>query len=872
MLPGERRACWTASAATFRGAVAAAIRRRRARSERRLRPDLLALEGRSLLSTFTVTSAADSAPAGDPVANTMRWAVEQADNATSPSAIEIQLGTSAATITLQQGQLELSNTTNSVAIYDGPGEGAVTISGNNSSRVFLVNDGVTASFSGLTIADGYVRNFNPGAGLDNDGGTVTLTDCTISGNSAVFITTGIVNGFYNSTGGGVYSENGTLNLYDSTVSGNYAYAGGGGLGLNGGSATLNDCTISGNSCHLNSGGVDDGSFGHLTNGSIGHNDDTTATLTGCTISGNSAYYGSALANYATATITNGTITGCTADRGGGTVENDGTASISGCTISGNVGSGLENGNYFYRSASLTASNLTITGNSWQGVRNNAGTATLADCSISGNDSHGVAYGGGVENDGTLSLTDCTLSDDSADLGGGVENSGTATLADCTISGNSANGGGGLDNEEGTATLVGCTVSGNDGGGLYNSASVDLTNCTIAGNSAQFVGGVYDTGGSTATFTDCTVSGNTAETGGVGNAGGSFFSPPATATLTDTIVAANTTADGVASDIKNLGNLSGSYDMIGTGGSGGLQNGVNGNIVGVADPLLSPLGDYGGPTETIALLPGSPALGVGTPVGGVTTDQRGVTRPASGVDIGAFQSQGFTLAPVADSTPQTAALNSPFANPLAVAVTANDPAEPVAGGMVSFSAPPNGATATLSASSTVIGSNGVASVTATANGTAGTYAVTAAAGTAAPASFELTNSAGPVVVTGDLSVVYKPIVYNPKRHEYTQGVTITNIGDAPIAGPIELVLLDLANATLVNETGTYDGNPYITILASGPLGVGQSASIALIFAAPAHTTITYTAEFLSGPIPTSADSEWWTRSKRDQDESRSSLFH
>ena len=63
----------------------------------------------------------------------------------------------------------------------------------------------------------------------------------------------------------------------------------------------------------------------------------------------------------------------------------------------------------------------------------------------------------------------------------------------------------------------------------------------------------------------------------------------------------------ASDIGVLARaISGSFSLIGTGGSGGLTNGTSGNQVNVANPRLSPLGDYGGPTMTFALLPGSTA--------------------------------------------------------------------------------------------------------------------------------------------------------------------------------------------------------------------------------------------------------------------------
>ena len=73
----------------------------------------------------------------------------------------------------------------------------------------------------------------------------------------------------------------------------------------------------------------------------------------------------------------------------------------------------------------------------------------------------------------------------------------------------------------------------------------------------------------------------------------------------------------------------------------------------------PLANYGGPTATMALLPGSPAIDAGISVAGVTTDQRGIARPqGSAPDIGAFESRGFTLAIVTggnQSTPVRLAL-------------------------------------------------------------------------------------------------------------------------------------------------------------------------------------------------------------------------
>ncbi len=102
------------------------------------------------------------------------------------------------------------------------------------------------------------------------------------------------------------------------------------------------------------------------------------------------------------------------------------------------------------------------------------------------------------------------------------------------------------------------------------------------------------------------------------------------------------------------------------------------------------------------LPGSPALSAGSvalavdPQGNpLTTDQRGLPRVTNGaVDIGAFQSEGFTFTVVPGGTPQTAPIGTAFANPLAVTVTANNPIEPVNGGVITFIAHPaaNGASA------------------------------------------------------------------------------------------------------------------------------------------------------------------------------------
>ena len=196
-------------------------------------------------------------------------------------------------------------------------------------------------------------------------------------------------------------------------------------------------------------------------------------------------------------------------------------------------------------------------------------------------------------------------------GGGLYNGGKATVTDCTFSGNSTSGqGGGIVN--GTletkcvlvltdSTLSGNTSTNGGGGGLLTRGTSTLTDDTIVNNSAG--GGVNNDG--TATIVDCTISGNT-----TANAGGGIYNGglgPNVVNLYDTIVAGNySTQSGsaVASDIDidNGTTLSGSYNLIGIGGSGGLVNGTSGNIVltTLTELGLAPLGDFGGPTETMAL--------------------------------------------------------------------------------------------------------------------------------------------------------------------------------------------------------------------------------------------------------------------------------
>ena len=295
---------------------------------------------------------------------------------------------------------------------------------------------------------------------------------------------------------------------------------------------------------------------------------------------------------------------------------------------------------------------------------------------------GDAFGGdgaGINNEGTLTVTNVTLSNNSARNGGGIRNfhsSGTATLevTNSTFIGNTAtNHGAGIMNHgigtggTGVVIATSCTFSDNSavytGGGIRNmaqsgTATLEVTNSTFSGNTASNIGGggIYSSnlGSGTATLevTNSTLSDNSAANGG------GIYNGTGTANLKNTILA-NGTATGSGPDCSGT-ITSLNYNLVeDTAGCGWTSEAED--ITG-SDPDLGPLQDNGGPTETMALLGGSPALNTnpqdtsGSPGGGTyngcpESDQRGYSR-ASGAggcpsadcrDIGAYEDEATVVA-------------------------------------------------------------------------------------------------------------------------------------------------------------------------------------------------------------------------------------
>jgi hypothetical protein len=233
---------------------------------------------------------------------------------------------------------------------------------------------------------------------------------------------------------------------------------------------------------------------------------------------------------------------------------------------------------------------------------------------------------------TAELRGFTVTKGVSDVGGGIANAGMLTLTHSTVSRNTAYEAGGGIHNDGTLTITNTTVSGNNvfplpyfsgasGGGIYNGGDLTLANSTVSGNTA-YGGGIYNDG--TLALTHSTVSEN-----GIHNSG--------TLTLANTLVQAFCDADGTT--------LSGGGNLESPGDTCGLDQPTDLVNVTAEDLSLGPLfSDYGGPTQTHALLRGSVAIdripvsmcvdADGQPL---TTDQRGVSRPQEAAcDVGAFE--------------------------------------------------------------------------------------------------------------------------------------------------------------------------------------------------------------------------------------------
>jgi Big-like domain-containing protein/ASPM-SPD-2-Hydin domain-containing protein len=554
--------------------------------------------------TLNVNSTADilNPPAG---VVTLRSAIQAANSRSGGNTINLTVaGVYKITI---PGANTGTNSSGAFAILPGGGNltivntsgGRVVIDGNKLDRVFDINPGASASpaftvtMHGFTISNGLAQQgdlaMGSGGGIRAKSvASLTLTGMVVTGNEAT------------ADGGGIAMENQSnstwvLTISNSTISNNHAGDSGGGIDGDGtGSIVINSGSVISGNTALNDGG---GILLDLAFGPESPNLTMQATL----VSDNKALGSSAIGGGGIANFGSGTVSMTDSK-----VQNNSSAAVGGGYAKVNcVGT-------------LSVSSSAFLGNT---AANGGGaifacgpTIVIAFSQIDGN-STGGAGGGIFIGAGTpLTVRNSTIANNTAGQnGGGVElqTSGTgssgSSITNCTITNNSANNnaavnGGGLDASAGftgTLNLTNVTISGNfagSGGGIFwagaTGSAINLVNTIVANNSASSTG--PDANNPAGTFTDG--GGNLIGISGAGS-GNTGFTAPTT------------------------------------------QTGTTGNPL---DPHLGPLQNNGGPTQTLALLSGSPAIDKGLTTS-VTADQRGVRRPqGTKFDVGAYEfNQGPT---------------------------------------------------------------------------------------------------------------------------------------------------------------------------------------------------------------------------------------
>lgn len=331
------------------------------------------------------------------------------------------------------------------------------------------------------------------------------------------------------------------------------------------------------------------------------------------------------------------------------------------------------------------------------VASNASVLTMTNCEITGNTA-ATGFGGGLAVQGTVTLTftGCTISNNLADGDGpGVWIQGSpATFTKCIMANNQGTGalqtggaifiqgdltftdgnirdnlvvasGGGIF-AQGSVTIRNSSLTGNNstspvagGGAIFLQGDLIVDNSTIDGNRAGSGGGIIMAPGAVnGTITNSTITNNSAFFG-LASGGGISINGGATLKLGNSIVALNsfegTVTAGTGTNIDGAVDSLG-FNIIGTDDNVTITGNTSGNLVGTLtspfDPMLGPLGNYGGNSLTRPPLAGSPVVDNGDPnfVAPPDFDQRGTGFPrvlGGRIDIGAIEARLFNLSIVKD---------------------------------------------------------------------------------------------------------------------------------------------------------------------------------------------------------------------------------
>jgi len=527
-----------------------------------------------------------------------------------------------------------------------------------------------------------------------DGGAAaSVIDINVFGGPEVIITDLTIQNGSADKGAGIYAAT-SVTINNAVITQNLAANYGGGIYVYDGPLILDNTTVSDNEAGLAGGGIDNRFDSAITNSQILNNRITTPSPA-VTVGG------AGIHNRSNLTITDSSIVGNTTTGGGGGVFNNAyqdTLTLTNVIVDGNealtYGAGIYNygldGSLVIEDSQVINNTTTDPVSEGAGVYNR-GTATITDSTISGNTS-GWTAAGIMQRDGVMVLTGTdVVNNATSGRGGGIfVGNGTLELDNSPVDANTAvTGGGGIyaggwTAGPGTAvTLVDSTISNNSGssygGGIYTSVLLTLVSSTLSGNTATvFGGGIYgnDPSGDVMTLTNCTVSNNTAD-----NSGGGVYLQSQDAVLNNCTISSNSSpgTGGIRSantvTVRNsiIANQISGIDCSMAGNSIGynLESGTSCGFTAIGDqqstdPLLLPLANYGGPTETHALPFDSPAVDSADPAGcwadqdgdaipetDLLIDQRGQARvdiyavgndaPDEFCDIGAYEFDPYALA-------------------------------------------------------------------------------------------------------------------------------------------------------------------------------------------------------------------------------------
>lgn len=527
------------------------------------------------------------------------------------------------------GTITLSNTiaisTNTV--LDGTGH-QVTISGANAVRVFYVSTNVTFTVANLTVASGFATN---GAGIYNDGGALNLLGTRFQSNSASLTAT---DPNLPVEGGAIFNRGGKVNATNCTFSSNRA------------EQPVNTL-------------AQVGTVAAPAKGGAIRNESGEVNLQGCSLVGNHASGSSG--------------TGSTPQNGsagnGGAIDNGGTLNVAYCRFESNVARGGAAGTWSYwpgvpagagsGGAIYSAGQLAVEATLFSNNLAIGGQGSDATNSSYSGASGGAAFGGALCNLGLLAVSDSTFAGNS--VVGGLGGSGAMGASGLPgRSGGSGGSGGAADggalfsggvagmwnNTFAFNTAVG-GAGGAGGGGGYGYSGAQGGNGGNGGNGGSGFGAVCDTN-DMSSFTNCTFAFDSG-IGGAGGVGGPAGlglggAPPPGVAGTN-----GQAAGGIASGGAFLVNV-----LLASNAPGGNCNGTftdaghnlssddtpaftNSSSRNLTAPLLGPLAYNGGPTPTMALLPGSPAIDAGDTTAAPSRDQRGWPRPlGAAADIGAYE--------------------------------------------------------------------------------------------------------------------------------------------------------------------------------------------------------------------------------------------